>query len=176
MTRFFSSRRSIELPFTREFLLRGCLVALFVVVSHDLRWQWLRFATSEAVLRLSAVLGMDTARLSFDTIRVHRAQFTFVVSCTFVDVFLGSLPLLWDLRRSLLRSLSRLVVVGIMLFTFNILRLEIAQILYAHGVSWQIADGVIGGIAYFLVWIMIWQLRSWDILKVVPQQAAHATG
>jgi exosortase/archaeosortase len=160
--RLFSSPRLIELPFTREFLVRACLVAIFVVVSHELRWQWLRFVTSEVVLRLSATLGMDTARLSFDTIRVQETPFRFVVSCTFIDVFLGSLPLLWDLRRSLLRNCARLVVAGTILFAFNIIRLEIAQVLYARGASWEVADGVLGGIAYFLVWVVIWQLRTWD--------------
>ena len=164
VTRLFPWPRLIELPFTREFLARACLVAVFVVVSHELRWQWLRFFTSEAVLRLSAMLGMDTARLSFDTIRVQETEVRFVVSCTFVDVFLGSLPLLWDLRRSLLRNCSRLVVAGTILFAFNVLRLEIAQVLYAHGASWEVADGVLAGIAYFLVWVVIWQLQTWDFL------------
>lgn len=165
MTRSFSWPRFIELPFTSEFLVRACLVALLVVISHELRWEWLRLLTSEAVLRLSALLGMDTARLSFDTIRAHETPVRFVVSCTFVDVFLGSLPLVWDLRRSLLRNCSRLVVAGTILFTFNVLRLEIAQVLYAHRVSWKVADGVLGGIAYFLVWLVIWQLRTWRFLE-----------
>jgi len=164
--RLFSSPRFIELPFTTEFLIRACLVAAFVVASHALRWEWLRFLTSEAILRLSALLSMDTARLSFDTIRVQETQVKFVVACTFVDVFLGSLPLLWDLRRSLLRNCSRLGVAGAILFTFNVLRLEIAQVLYAHGASWEVADGVLGGIAYFLVWLVIWQLQTWDFLRV----------
>lgn len=176
MKRFFSLPRFIELPFTREFLVRACLVALFVTISHQLGWQWLRFLTSEAVLRLSALLGMETARLSFDTIRVQQTQVRFDVGCTFIDVFLGSLPLLWELRRSVLRNFSRLVVVGTILFAFNVLRLEIAQVLYAHGVSWKVADGVVGGISYFLVWVAIWRLRTWHILEAFSQRAADATG
>jgi hypothetical protein len=162
----FASRRLIELPFTREFLVRVCLVAILVVVSHQPGWQWLRLATSEAILRLSALLDMDTARLSYDTIRVQGTEVEFVVSCTFVDVFFGSLPLLWDLRRSLLRNASRLVAAGAILFAFNVLRLEIAQLVYVRGASWQVADGVLGGIAYFCVWLAIWRLRSWDFAKL----------
>jgi hypothetical protein len=111
------------------------------------------------------LLGMDTVRLSFDTIRVREAQFSFIVSCTFVDVFLGSLPLLWDLHRSLLRNCSRLVLAGTILLTFNILRLEIAQVFYANQISWEVADGVVGGVAYFLVWVVIWRLRTWHVLS-----------
>lgn len=176
MKRLLSLPRFIDLPFTREFLVRACLVAVFVVVSHEIRWEWLRFVTSEAVLRLSALIGMETARLSFDTIRVQETQVRFDVACTFVDVFLGSLPLLWDLRRSVLRNFSRLVVAGTILFTFNVLRLEIAQVLHAHGVSWEVADGVVGGISYFLVWVVIWRVRTWHILEAFSQRAADATG
>lgn len=174
MTPCLSSARLVAPPFTREFLVRACLVAVFVAVCHELSWQWLRFITSEAVSSLSAMLGMDTARLSFDTIRVQETQIRFVVSCTFVDVFLGSLPLLWDLRRSLLRNCSRLVVAGTVLFAFNLVRLQIAQVLYAHGASWEVADGVLGGIAYFLVWVAIWQLRTWDLTAKLRDTAqAH---
>ena len=176
VTRLSSWPRLIGQPFTREFLARACLVAVFVVFSHELRWEWLRFLTSESVFRLSALLGMETARLSFDTIRVQEAQVRFDVGCTFVDVFLGSLPLLWELRRSVLRNFSRLVVAGTILFTFNVLRLEIAQVLYAHGVSWEVADGVLGGISYFLVWVVIWRLRTWHILEAFSQRGADATG
>jgi protein-disulfide isomerase len=176
VTRLSSWPRLIGPPFNREFLVRACLVAVFVVVSHELSWEWLRFVTSEAVLCLSALLGMETARLSFDTIRVQETQVRFDVGCTFVDVFLGSLPLLWELRRSVLRNFSRLVVVGTILFAFNVLRLEIAQVLYAHGVSWEVADGFVGGISYFLVWVVIWQLRTWHILEAFSQRAADATG
>lgn len=146
-------------------MVRACLVAGIVVACHELSWQWLRFVTSEAILRLSTLLGMNAARVSFDTIRVQETQVSFVVSCTFVDVFLGSIPLLWDRGRSLLRNFSRLVAAGAILFTFNVLRLEIAQVLYSHRVSWELADGVLGGIAYFLVWVVIWQLRTWQLWR-----------
>jgi len=176
MTRFFSQPRLINLPFTREFFARASLVAVFVVVSHELGWQWLRFLTSEAVLRLSSMLGMETARLSFDTIRVQETQFRFVIACTFVDVFLGSLPLLWDLRRSLLRNCSRLVVAGTILFAFNIVRLEIAQVVYVHGSPWEVADGVLGGVAYFLVWVVIWQVKTWHFLDPLSLEPLSADG
>jgi len=147
-------------------LLRTVLVALFVVITYQFRWGWLRFATSEAILRISASLGTVSARLSFDTIRIQGQLFRVVIACTFVDVFMGSIPLLWNFKKSLLRNASRLTAAAIILFAFNVVRLEIAQVLYARGVSWTLADEVLEGFAYFAVWLFIWWHRSWELTRI----------
>lgn len=147
--------------FSREFLFRVLLVALIVVLTELLPWKWLRFFTSEAVLRMSACLGMPTARVSFDTIRVGHGFFRFVVPCTFADVFMGSIPLLWNLRRSLLKNLLRMMGMAVLLFVFNLLRLEIGHVLYFWSVPWVVADSILGGVAYFAVWLVIWRMRGW---------------
>lgn len=154
-----------ELPLSREFLCRAGLVAIVVTITHQLSWEWLRFLTSEAILRLSALLGMATARTSFDTILVQQTLFRFVVSCSFVDVFAGCIPLLWNLRKSIFRNLGWILASAPVVFGFNVARLELAQVLYARGVSWTLADEVLGGFAYFAVWVIIWQLRSWGPSK-----------
>jgi hypothetical protein len=148
---------------SREFLYRAGLVAVFAAAAHQVPWEWLRFLTSECVVRISASLGMATSRVSFDTILVGRQTFQFVISCTFVDVFMGSIPLLWDLKKSVLRNILRLMATAAVLFGFNVTRLEVAQILYYRGVSWTMADEVLGGLAYFAVWLAIWHLRSWNV-------------
>lgn len=107
--------------------------------------------------------------MSFDTIRVKHAKFNFVVACTFVDVFAGSLPLLWDLSEGLRRNLSKLFAAASLFFLLNIVRLEISQILYAHGLPWEVADQVLGGIAYFLVWLVIWSQRTWIVFAEDPK-------
>ena len=151
-----------ELPLISwEPLLRFGLVAAFVSVAHCFRWKGLRFLTSEVILRISSNLGMDTSRVSFDTIRMHGALFCFVISCTFVDVFIGAVPLLWNLRIPVYENILRLLIAGMALFGFNIVRLELGHILYACGTPWVLADDVLGGVAYFLVWIAIWQRRGW---------------
>src|SRR5260221_13638505 len=65
---------------SREFLCRAGLVAVFATLAHQIAWEWLRFLTSEAILRISASLGMATARVSFDTIRVGNELFQFVTA------------------------------------------------------------------------------------------------
>lgn len=156
---------AIKLPrLSRDFLCRVVLVTIFVTLTHQFRWGWLRFLTSEAILRISAFLGMPALRTSLDTIYLNGQLNQFVTACTFIDVYAGSMPLLWSLQNSLLRNVSKLIAVGAIFFAFNILRLEIAQILYPRGVPWILADEVLGGFAYFAVWLFIWRQRSWQLI------------
>ncbi len=165
--------RKLDLPaiglprLSREFLFRSSLVALFVLLTYQFPWQWLRFVTSAALLRISASLGMATARVSFDTMRIQGQVFRVVIACTFVDVFMGSIPLLWDVRKSLLGNASRLLAVAVIFFGLNLVRLEIAQVLYFRGVPWTLADEVLGGFAYFAVWLFLWRQRTWQLLREV---------
>lgn len=155
---------AISLPrLSREFLYRAALVAIFATMAHQLRWDWLRFLTSEAILHISPIFGIGALRVSFDTLLVQGQFVQFVIACTFVDVYLGSIPLLWHLKKTLLSNVSRLIGVGVLLFIFNFVRLEFVQILYAHRVSWTLADGVVGGFAYFAVWLFIWRQRTWEL-------------
>jgi hypothetical protein len=153
---------------SQEFLCRAGLVVVFATLAHQFQWHWLRFVTSEVVLRVSLALGMARQRASFDTISGQGTLFCFVTACTFVDVFLGSIPLLWRLDQSLLRNLVRLTAAAAALFCFNVSRLEVGQILYAHGTPWTLADDVLGGVAYFGVWLVIWHLRSWEVWHPCP--------
>lgn len=152
---------------SREFLLRASLVALFVLLTYCFPWHWLRFVTSAAVLRISGSLGMATARVSFDIIRIHGQLFRVVIACTFVDVFMGAIPLLWDVGKSLARNASRLLAVAVIFFSLNLVRLEITQLLYFRGASWTLADQVLGGFAYFAVWLFLWRQRTWRVLREV---------
>lgn len=138
-------------------------MAVFAATAHQVPWEWLRFLTSECVLHISASLGMATSRVSFDTILVGGQAFQFVIACTFVDVFMGSIPLLWDLKKSVPRNILWLIATATVLFGFNVVRLEVAQALYYRGVSWTVADELLGGLAYFAVWLAIWRLRSWKV-------------
>jgi len=141
------------------------LAALLVIAAHQLRLGWLRFLTSEAVLRISSTLGITTQRISFDTIRVHSELVSFVVSCTFIDVVVGTIALLWDYKKPWFKEAFRMAVCVLVLLAFNLTRLEAAQLLYSVGVPWILADEVLGGIAYFAVWIFIWRHRSWDLIS-----------
>lgn len=160
-----------ELPSSkRGFLCRVSLVAAFVVFAHQLRWEWLRTFTSEVILQVSALLGMATTRISFDTISVNGELFQYVTACTFVDVFMGCIPLVWSQRRSLPGNLLQLMTAAMALLCANLVRLEIGQVLHAQGVSWMLADDVLGGFVYLAVWLAIWRWRrgEWWVHASIP--------
>ncbi len=153
----------------REVACRALLAALFVSLVYQFPWGWLRFLTSEAVLRISAILGMTTERVSSDTIRIQGSSFRFVIACTFVDVFMGAIPLIWNLQKSVISNIFKIAGGAVCLFAFNILRLEIANVLYVRRVPWLLADEVLGGVAYFLVWLVVaqWSGLSEDRSKSI---------
>jgi exosortase/archaeosortase len=159
-----------------EFCCRVGLVAIFAAAAHQISWEWLRFLTSECVLRISAFLGMTSSRVSFDIIVVGGQAAQFVISCTFVDVFMGSIPLLWNLEKSVFRNILRLLAAATLLFAFNVLRLEFGHVLYYWGAPWTVADQVLGGLAYFAVWLAIWRLRSWKCCEVSKRILSYRRG
>lgn len=145
----------------RGILSRVGLVILFAAAAHQVTWQWLRFLTSELILRLSDFLNIRATRLSFDVIELQGERFRYLTSCTFVDVFIASIPLIWNVKASIVRNAAWVAVAGMALFNFNAVRLETAVLLHFHGIPWTIADGVLGGCSYFVVWLVIWYTRSW---------------
>src|SRR5262249_4657224 len=145
----------------REFLCRIGLVALSVAITYQFDWNSLRFLTSEVILQLSATLGMPTFRFSPDTVNIHGHLFQFSIACTFIDAGVGAIPLLLDFRKSLLRNVSRLAACAVFFGSFNVFRLEIGHLLYAHNVPWALSHGVVGGFFYFAVWLLIWRQRGW---------------
>jgi hypothetical protein len=149
--------------FGRGFLCRALLVVIFVSLTHQFEWRGLRYLTSEAVLCLSRSVGLSVERVSADTIFVQGNLFRFVTSCTFVDVVMGAIPLVWAFNRSTAKNLLTVLPLTVGFFAFNLIRLEISQLLYARGVSWSLADDVLGGIAYFAVWVFIvsWFKKYW---------------
>jgi exosortase/archaeosortase len=140
---------------TRTILCKALLALGLVVISHQLSWDGLRFATSEAVLRVCSFLGMSTERKSFDTISVKGEIFCFVTSCTFIDVFAGVGPLIWNCKKSLSRNCCTILIASVGLFTLNVVRLALGQVLYARGAPWVFAHSMISGFTYFAVWLLV---------------------
>lgn len=162
----------IPLPST-EFLCRLGLTAILAIIAHQFHWEGLRFLTSESMLRLSALLGMTTSRIAFDTIQVQGHFIQFVASCTFAEMFLGSVPLIWRLNGSLLKNLILAIQAAGALFCLNILRLELGQVAYHQGISWTLAHDIPLGFVYFTVWFNVFRMRSWLAWKSEAACAAQ---
>ncbi len=141
---------------TSGLLIRFALVAAFVAFSYLFRWEFLRYLTSEANLHLDLFAGIHLQRLSSDLVMWKGTLYRYENSCTFIDVFFGTIPLVWNLRLSILRNLGLLAVVAAGYFAFNVFRLTISDILFAIGLPWDLAHNVISGITYFAVWVWIW--------------------
>ena len=113
-------------------------------------------------MRLDALAGVFLQRIGPETVMFRGQVYRYVIACTFADVFCGAIPLLWDLRSTVLRNLALLAAFAVVLFAFNIFRLSLSDALFAHGVSWNLGHNVVSGFAYFAVWSWLWPHRGWD--------------
>jgi hypothetical protein len=128
------------------------LVAAAVALCHCFQWTWLRALTQDANLAFDSWFGVYMQPLTPTTITFHGLTYSYQVSCTFVDVWCGLIPLLWFRFQSVLWNVCWLMLWAVSLFAFNITRLSLSDILFAYGVPWWLAHGIFSGICYYLVW------------------------
>ena len=138
-----------------EMVVRVVVLIAAVVACHLMRWDALRFWTSEAVLRVCNALAVTMQRLAPHAVRCRGNLFTYTVGCTFVDVSAGAMVLLWERKRAPAANLAMMVGVAAALFVFNVVRLSLGFVLYAHHVPWSLAHEAMAGVAYFLVWVYL---------------------
>jgi hypothetical protein len=153
---------------SRALVIRFSLAALAVGLSYLFRWESLRFLTSEANLRLDLLVGIHLQRLSADTVMWKSVLYRYENPCTFVDVWFGSIPLLWNVRRTLPWNVGFMGAVAAAMFCFNVFRLSVSDALFAAGLPWNIAHNVISGISYFVVWMWIWNRLTKQSQSVAP--------
>ena len=153
----------------REILIRATILAAAVVICHLMRWDGLRFWTSEAVLRACNALAVPMRRLSPYAVMCHREVFDYSVSCTFVDVCVGAMVLLWNRKRGLAVNLARMTAIAAAMFAFNLTRLTLGFVLYVHNVPWALAHEAMAGIAYFLVWLYLMRQIGDPIGQIVER-------
>ncbi len=143
-------------------VLRLVLSFVAVIICYRFDWLWLKTATASLNLRLDNLAGVPLQRLSADTVRIGTATFQYVIACTFADVWCAALALVWKTRDSIPRNLEYVAASSLGLFVLNVVRLTAADVLYAAGVNWSLAEGVIGGLAYFAVWLVILRRHAWN--------------
>jgi hypothetical protein len=145
-----------------EMMVRFALVPLAVAICYCFEWRQLRFLTSEANLRLDLLAGISLQRLSYDTVTWRGVLYRYENACTFVDVWFGSLPLLWRWGGGLIKNVLFFAGMALALFAFNVFRLSVSDGLFAAGLPWNVAHNVISGLAYFLVWVWVWRHRAYS--------------
>jgi exosortase/archaeosortase len=134
---------------------RLALVPLFVLFCHAFSWRAGRALVTTALLALLARAGDPALPLAFDTFRFHGSSFQIALSCTALDVFFGSIPLLGERRRPLVRSLGFFAAYLLALSAINLARLALGFLLYGAGVSWFLAHELPSGLFYFAVFVWI---------------------
>ena len=145
----------------KEIAVRFLLCAVAVLICYQFDWNWLRFLTSESQMRLDALLGMPHQRVAFDTILWKGTLYQYVTACTFVDVWCGAIPLMWNLRRKIWANIARALVLALVLFVFNVVRLSFSNVLFNAGLNWDLAHNAVGGVCYFAVWVWLWNHAGW---------------
>jgi hypothetical protein len=142
-------------------VIRGILATSFAVGCHQYDWAFLRRCTTLAVICLSNYIGLPVSRLSADLIDLNGTHFQFVVSCTLIDAFCGMIPLLWNLSVSTMSNVLGLLTLFIALSVFNIARLEVGFVAFAHGVPWVLAHEVVSGLTYFTLVVFVFMRHGW---------------
>jgi hypothetical protein len=131
-----------ERQFLREFAIRCLIAALAVVVCYQFSWDWLRALTADANIRLDELAGVYLQRVSFDTVAWQGQLYRYAIACTFADVWCGSLAFLWHKEEKPLTNFALIAFWTAALFGFNVFRLSVSDVLFAHGLSWNIAHNV----------------------------------
>lgn len=152
-------------PVSSSLVLRFSLTALAVLICYQFQWAWLRAATCEWNIRLDALFGVHLQRIAFDTVMFRGAVYRYVIACTMADAFCGAVPLVWNIRRTVMRNLGFIFAFAAGLFVFNVVRLSFSDILFATGLSWNWAHNVVSGVCYFLLWEWILGLKSFSFAQ-----------
>ncbi len=136
----------------RQLLWRSPLVVLSVFVCYQFSWTSLRYVTSEAALLTAKLFGLAAYRTGYNSIVVGSDHIHFTISCTFVDLYFGSLPLLWRTSFRPFEYFRLIMVFAAVLFGLNQVRIAITYLAFRCGMGWLMADILFGGLLYFAVW------------------------
>ena len=155
VARFFGAALRSELP-------RICLVPVFVLACYQFEWTGLRSIVTSAFIYAASWFGIPAARYAFDSFSCNGEHYQFVISCTALDAFFGSIPLVWKRFVPFYRNLIFLAAYFILLSVINLFRLEIGFVIFLRGISWSLAHEVMAGVFYFALFLWIVRRRGWD--------------
>jgi len=137
------------------------LVPFFVVICYQFDWVGWRSFTCDALLKISSWIGFPVVRVSPWAFTANGHAYLFVISCTALDAFFGSIPLLWRLSKAVAANLLFLTAYFIVLSAVNLARLEGGFLLFAQGIPWWLAHEAMAGVFYFGMLLWISRQRGW---------------
>ena len=142
-------------------LLRIALVPPCVVLCYSFEWSAWRSFVCGMFVAFSQAVGASVVQTSPTSFTYSGQAYTFVIACTALDVWFGSVPLLWEVGRGLRGNAWRLAQYSAGLFAANLVRLEIGFLLFERNVSWALAHEAMGGVFYFGCFLWIAHRRGW---------------
>jgi hypothetical protein len=140
---------------------RIALVIPMVLACHMLEWSLWRGAITDVLTFCSLLVGVPLVRFSSDTFACSGHFFKVEISCTIVDAFLGSIPLLWEPLVSSIKNFTFLVSYFVGLSALNLIRLEFGFVLFSRGVPWWLSHETMSGVFYFALFCWIAYRRHW---------------
>ncbi len=145
----------------RADVLRICLVPVFVLMCYQFDWETWRTSWTDIFVTVMGWLAVPVVRVRFDSFLCNGVAYWFAIACTALDVFFGSIPLLWEPKKAIHRNLMLLSSFFACLSAANLVRLALGFLLYVHGVSWFVSHEVAAGVFYFGVFLWIARRRGW---------------
>ena len=158
--KIFSMRAS---RWNNYLLPRLLVVPLFVIVCYLFSWELLRMIEMKTVLYASSWIGLNAEASSAYAFAWKEQSYQFYISCTMIDVFFASIPLLWKQGSSLLRNGMILATFFAGIYLLNTARILAGFLFFDWGMPWYFAHKVIGGVAYFVV--LVWLIRQGGFLE-----------
>lgn len=150
---------------------RIALIGPFVLLCYAFDWNALRSFNCTVYLAISHTLGIPALRVSPYAFLTLGHIYFFATACTAIEAFFGSIPLLWEFRKSVAANLSFFAIYAFLLFGANILRLAFGMLMFVRGVPWRLSHEAMAGCFYFAMFIWIAHRRGWSS---VPPRAATA--
>jgi exosortase/archaeosortase family protein len=158
------------LRWNNHLFLRLLLMPFFVVICYQFSWESLRMGGMKSVLYTSSWFEWNASAVTEYSFAWKDQSYAFYTSCTMIDVFFASLPLLWQTRSTVLRNLLFITAFFSAIYLLNITRIMAGFLLLDAGMPWFFAHKVIGGIAYFVV--LVWLVNHNRFLAATPRFAA----
>ncbi|HEV3041195.1 MAG TPA: hypothetical protein VHA33_25740 [Candidatus Angelobacter sp.] len=136
------------------------LVPFFVALCYLFDWRWLCSVTTTVLVEISKALGLPMHQIDRDMVELGGIPIRFVVACTMVDAFFGSIPLVWQTSVGLMRNGLKLLALFTGMSLLNIVRLEAGFLGLNVGIPWWLAHECVAGIVYFCLLVFIVQQQS----------------
>jgi hypothetical protein len=141
--------------------LRLALIVPFVLACYQFDWHAWRSLNCTVFVAISHFVGLPTFRVTYDGFTILGHLYRFAIACTVIDAFMGSIPLLWELGKSILANVAFLSGYFVILCSLNMLRLTLGLLIFVWGVPWWLSHEAMAGVCYFLMFLWIARRRGW---------------